>query len=141
MCREVVPIMRERRWGRIVNVLSLSIRQPEDNLALSTVARTALAAYTKVLSDEVAPDGITVNSVLPSSVDTDRLRAVAEMQARFRGHDPARGLEERIGLIPVGRVARPDEIADFICYLASDRAGFIAGLNLPFDGGRLRSTL
>jgi 3-oxoacyl-[acyl-carrier protein] reductase len=139
MSREVVPSMRDHGWGRIVNVLSLSIRQPEENLALSTVARSATAAYTKCLSDELAADGITVNSVLPSSVETERLRQVAEMQARLHGVDPALAMEERLSQVPVGRLGRPDEIADLICFIASTRAGYLTGLSFPFDGGRLRS--
>lgn len=141
MSREVVPLMRQRHWGRIVNILSLSIRQPEDNLALSTVARSALAAYTKCLSDEVALDGITVNSVLPYSIDTERIRVVAEMQARFRGRDPGQAIEDRLERVPLGRLGRPEELGDLVCFLASERAGFMTGLSIPFDGGALRAPI
>ncbi len=135
----VVPLMRERRWGRIINNLSMSIREPEDNLAISTVTRSAVASYTKILSGEVAKDGITVNNVLPGSIETGRLQAVAEMQARFHGRDPAHGLDDRRAGIPAGRFGRPEEVADLICFLASDRAGFITGINVLIDGGQIRA--
>lgn len=141
MCREVTPAMQQQGWGRIVNILSLSIRQPEDNLALSTVARTAALAYVKVLSTELAPSGITVNNVLPGSIETDRLQLVAEMQARFHGRDLARAMEDRRALVPMGRFGRPEEVADLVCFLASDRAGFMTGLSVSIDGGQLRATV
>ena len=139
MCRGVVPIMLRNRWGRIINILSLSVRQPEDNLALSTVARTAVMAYAKTLSMELAPDGITVNNVLPGSIATERLQAVAEMQARFHGRDLANAMEDRLALVPLSRLGRPEEMADLICFLASDRAGFMTGLSIALDGGQLRA--
>jgi 3-oxoacyl-[acyl-carrier protein] reductase len=141
LCREVVPGMRARRWGRIVNLLSLSVRQPEENLALSTTARTAVVAYAKTLADEVAAEGVTVNNVLPGSIATERLQAVAEMQARYHGRDLAGALDARRALVPAGRFGRPDEIAALVCYLASEQAAFLTGLSIPVDGGQLRATL
>jgi 3-oxoacyl-[acyl-carrier protein] reductase len=141
MCREVVPLMQAGGWGRIVNLLSLSVRQPEANLALSTTARLAVVAYARSLADEVARDGITVNNVLPGSVATERLQAVAEMQARFHGRDVAGAMDDRLALVPVGRFGQPEEVADLVCYLASERAGFLTALSIPFDGGQLRATL
>lgn len=141
MCREVVPLMQARRWGRIVNLLSLSVRQPEDNLALSTTARLGVVAYARALASEVATDGITVNNVLPGSVATERLQAVAEMQARFHGRDVQSAMDDRLALVPLGRFGQPEEIADLVCFLASERASFLTGLSIPFDGGQLRATL
>ena len=137
--RLVLPLMREGGYGRIVTVLSLSIKQPEENLALSTVSRTAAAAYTKVLSTEVAHEGITVNNVLPGSIATERLQAVAEMQAKRQGEPLERALDIRRGLIPAGRFGAPEEVADVICFLASAQAGFITGQSIVVDGGQLRA--
>ena len=137
--RLVVPVMREGGYGRIVTILSLSIKQPEENLALSTVARTAAAAYTKVLSTEVAPDNITVNNVLPGSIETDRLQAVAEMQAARHGEPLDQALELRRRLVAADRFGTPQEVADLICYLASAQAGFITGQSLVIDGGQLKA--
>ena len=135
----VIPIMRTRGWGRIVNILSLSIKEPEDNLAISTVARTAVAAYARTLSFEVAKDGITVNNVLPGSIATGRLQAVAEMQARFHGRDLGTAMDYRRSRIPTGRFGQPEEVADLISFLASDRAGFITGTSILIDGGQVRA--
>ena len=135
----VVPVMRAKGWGRIVNILSLSIKEPEDNLAISTVARTAVAAYARTLSFEVAKDGITVNNVLPGSIATGRLQAVAEMQARFHGRDLDSAMDYRLSRIPMGRFGQPEEIADLISFLASDRAGFITGTSILADGGQVRA--
>ena len=139
LCREVVPLMRQGGWGRIVTILSLSVRQPEDNLALSTVARTAVTAFTKTLSTEVARDGITVNNVLPGSIETERLKGVAEMQARFHGRAVAAAMDDRLRLVAAQRFGRPEEVADLICFLASERAGFITGTSIAVDGGQLRA--
>lgn len=137
--RLALPGMRQRKFGRIVTVLSLAIKQPEDNLATSTVARTAAAAYAKVLSTEVAAEGITVNNVLPGSIATGRLQAVAEMQARFHNRDVSTAMQQRLELIPARRFGEPEEVGGLIAYLASTRAGFITGLSIPVDGGQLRS--
>ena len=141
MCGAVVPRMRQQHWGRIVNVLSLTVRQPELSLALSTSARLAAIGYAKSLADEVAADGITVNNVLPGSVLTGRLQSLAESQALAQGTSAAQVLQDRVAIIPAGRLGQPEEIADLICFLASERAAYLTGLSVPFDGGQLRATL
>ena len=141
MSREVVPHMREAGWGRIVNILALSVRQVEDNLSLSSATRMAVVAFVKSLSDSVAADGITVNNVLPGSVATDRLHVVNKMQADSRGVDADDAMAERVARVPAGRLGRPEEMADLICFLASERAGFLTALNLPVDGGQLRAII
>ena len=141
MCRQVLPIMKRQGWGRIISILSLSVKQPEDNLGLSTVTRTAAAAYMKTLATEVANEGITVNTVLPGSIATERLQGVWEMQAKFHNRDQGHAMEDRLALVPSGRFGKPEEVGDFICFLASERASFITGLHLPVDGGQLRATI
>lgn len=141
ICRAAVPGMRERRWGRVINLLALSVRQVEDNLTLSGTSRTAVVAYAKYLSDQVAADGVTVNNVLPGSVHTERLETVSAMQARHFGRDPGQELDARRARVPARRLGDPREMADLVCFLASDRAGFLTGLSIPVDGGQLRSVL
>ena len=134
-----LPGMRKRGWGRIINILSMAIKEPEDNLAISTVARTAVAAYAKILSLELASEGITVNNVLPGSIETERLELVARMQADFHNRNPAKGMEERLSHIAAGRFGKPEEMADLISFLASERAGFITGTSILIDGGQIRA--
>ena len=141
LCRKALPFMRNQGWGRIISILSLSVKQPEDNLALSTVARTAVAAFMKTLSKEVAKEGITVNTVLPGSIETGRLQGVWEMQARFHRREMSQARNDRIALIPAGRFGLPEEVADLVCFLASEKAGFLTGLHLPIDGGQHNATV
>lgn len=141
LCRAAVPGMRERRYGRVINLLALSVRQVEDNLTLSGTSRTAVVAYSKYLSDQVAADGVTVNNVLPGSIHTERLEQVSTMQAKHFGRDPARELDARRARVPAGRLGEPREMADLVCFLASERAGFLTGLSIPVDGGQLRAVL
>ena len=141
LSRNVLPLMKKHGWGRIISILSLSVKQPEDNLALSTVARPAVAAFMKTLSKEVAKDGITVNTVLPGSIETTRLKGVWEMQASFHGRDMSQARNDRIAMIPTGRFGTPEEVADLVCFLASENAGFLTGLHLPIDGGQHNTTI
>ena len=109
--------------GRVVNIASHAVRQPVDGVALSNVVRSGVVAWAKTLSRELAPRGITVNSVAPGLIDTPRIRQL--------GHqDPERG--------PLGRIGRPEEVGDVVCFLASDRASYITGALIPVDGGLSR---
>jgi len=141
MCRGVLPHMREQGWGRIINLLALSVRQIEDNLSLSSTTRAAVVAFSKNLAEEIAADGVTVNSVLPGSIHTNRLEEVSRMQAQHHGDNPDEAINSRISRIPTGRLGRPEEMADLVAFLASDRAGFINGLSIPLDGGQLRAVI
>lgn len=141
LCRHAVPLMRENQYGRIVNVLALSVRQIEDNLVLSSTSRLGVVAYSRYLAEQVATDGITVNSVLPGSIHTERLGQVAANQARHFGRDPDKELELRATRVPMQRLGRPDEMGDLVAFLASERAAFLTGLNIPVDGGQLRSVV
>jgi 3-oxoacyl-[acyl-carrier protein] reductase len=127
----VLPGMRERGWGRIVNVSSSSIREPMPGLTLSTANRLAALGLLETLADEVAKDGVTVNTVATGSFATDRLADLhgslerAEATARER--------------VPVGRLGRPDEYGDLVAFLCSERAAYLTGAVIPLDGGLLRS--
>jgi 3-oxoacyl-[acyl-carrier protein] reductase len=138
MNRLVLPGMIERRHGRIIAVLSRTIKEPEDRLGLSTVARSALSSYSKLLAQDVAADGITVNNVLPGSVATDRLQSVIGIQAKANNRTVEAQEAFRLASVPAGRFGDPDELGDVIAFLASARAGFITAQNIAVDGGQIK---
>ncbi|PYQ14190.1 MAG: 3-oxoacyl-ACP reductase [Acidobacteria bacterium] len=122
-CRKVVGEMKERRWGRIVTITSLTGKQPSETLILSNTYRSGLTAFMKTLAGEVAPFGITVNCVCPGYTDTERLNELAAALAAKRGIS----------------IAEVEEIADVITFLASERAGYLTGASLLVDGGHVRA--
>ncbi len=138
-CRQVLPHMQKRRWGRIVTITSLSVKQPIETLILSNTYRTGLTAFMKTLAGEVAPFGITVNCVCPGYTDTERLNELADAQAAKRGITRAQVRQEWEKSIPAGRLGRPEEIADLIAFLASERAGYLTGASILVDGGHIRA--
>jgi 3-oxoacyl-[acyl-carrier protein] reductase len=127
----VLPGMRERRWGRIVNVSSSSIREPIAGLALSNANRLAALGLLETLADEVAGDGITVNTVATGMFATDRL---ADAEGSLEG---AHAAAEQT--VPARRLGEPDEYGDLVAFLCSERAAYLTGTVIPLDGGRLRS--
>jgi 3-oxoacyl-[acyl-carrier protein] reductase len=139
LCRKVLPGMKEKRWGRIVTITSLTVKQPNETLLLSNTYRTGLTAFLKTLAGEVAPFGITVNCVCPGYTDTERLNELAQNLASKRGITPAQVRDDWKKMIPAGRLGRPEEIGDLIAYLASDRAGYITGVSILADGGHIRA--
>jgi 3-oxoacyl-[acyl-carrier protein] reductase len=124
MCKAAVPAMVERGWGRIVAITSLTVRQPAASLILSNTARAGATGFLKTLAREVAPHGVTVNSVQPGSHDTDRLR-------ELHGGD----LAGAAAGIPAGTVGDPADLGAAVAFLCSERARFITGAALPVDGG------
>jgi 3-oxoacyl-[acyl-carrier protein] reductase len=131
LAERVLPGMRERRWGRIVNVGSSSTREPIAGLALSNAHRPGLLGWLKTLSDEVARDGVTVNDVSTGRFATDRLAA------NWGGREEMeRGAVQGI---PAARLGDPDEYGDLVAFLCSERAGYITGSSIPIDGGLRRS--
>ena len=137
--RLVLDGMRQRRQGRIVTVLSKTIKESEDRLGLSTVARTALASYSKLLAHEVAAEGITVNNVLPGSIATARLQSVMVVQAKANDRTIEQQEALRLTSVPAGRFGRAEEVGDLIAYLASSKAGYITGQNIAVDGGQINA--
>ena len=131
LIEEVLPGMKERGWGRIVNVSSTSIREPIPSLTLSNANRLAALGLLETLADEVAGDGITVNTVGTGLFATDRL---ADPQGSLEGAEAA--ARERV---PAGRLGSPDEYGDLVAFLCSERAAYLTGTLIPLDGGLLRS--
>jgi 3-oxoacyl-[acyl-carrier protein] reductase len=141
MSRLALPLMREAGYGRIVAISSLVVKQPEPSLAISNAVRLAVTGFLRTLAWEVAPDGITVNAVLPSSVLTDRHSQLAERRAGEAGLTLEEQLAEDAEAVPVGRLGDPAEVGDLVAFLASERAGFLTGLQVQADGGLYRGTL
>ena len=127
----VLPGMREREWGRIVNVGSSSTEEPIPGLALSNSHRPALIGFLKTVSREVAADGVTVNDVATGRFATDRLASNWGGEEQMREHAAKD--------VPAGRLGEPEEYGDLVAFLASDRAAYINGVSIPIDGGLLRS--
>lgn len=135
LVRAAVPHMRQRRWGRILNIASLSARQPIDGLVLSNAFRPAIAGLSKTLSNELGRDGILVNTLCPGYTRTGRLQELAEVRARAAGTSPAEFLAGLAAGVPLGRVAEPEEFAAVAAFLCSERASFVTGVTLAVDGG------
>ena len=140
LCRRCLPGMRERGFGRIINIGSSTGREPDPNMALSNLTRAAVMAYAKTLSREVAKDGITVNTILTGGVLSERTVSLLEGDAKAAGKDMDTFLKE-IGeqIFPVGYIATPEQFAPMIAFLASPLSGFVNGVNLPVDGGLMRA--
>lgn len=138
LARAALPHMRARRWGRIVNVTSASVRAPIGGLMTGNAARAATVAWAKTLSGEVAADGITVNNIAPEAVLTDRIHEIAR-QVAARDQVPVEDALAGLTRTPLGRAGTPEEAAAAIAFLASEPAGFLNGVTLPVDGGQGRT--
>jgi 3-oxoacyl-[acyl-carrier protein] reductase len=135
----LVPGMREAGFGRIVNIVSTSVREPIRGLGVSNTVRAAVAGWAKTLSRELAPAGITVNNILPGSTRTARLESLIAGRAAAPGASVESVERAMQAEIPMGRFAEPREIAAAVAFLASPAASYITGVSLPVDGGRLAS--
>ncbi|MCB9781172.1 MAG: SDR family oxidoreductase [Alphaproteobacteria bacterium] len=138
LTRTVLPGMQAAGFGRIVNIISTSVREPIAGLGVSNTIRGAMASWSKTLSGELPP-GVTVNNVLPGFTDTERLHALAEGRAARQGVDPGAVWDAWRDMVPEGRVGEPHEVAAMIAFLCSPAAAYVRGQSIAVDGGRLRS--
>jgi 3-oxoacyl-[acyl-carrier protein] reductase len=135
----LIPVMKKEGYGRIINIISTSVKTPLDNLGVSNTTRSAVASWAKTLANEVAPFGITVNNVLPGFAVTDRLMEVLEGGAQRKGIELEKEIKAAESTIPMGRFGTAAEVAAAAAFLASPAASYITGINLPVDGGRTRT--
>ncbi len=139
LTKMVIKKMKKKRFGRIINIISTSVKQPIPGLGVSNTIRGAVASWSKTLASELAPWNITINNILPGATNTDRLQALAEKKAKTKNCSVEEVLSSMKLAIPAGRFADPNEIAHAAIFLCSDYASYINGINLPIDGGRTRS--
>ncbi|HPF12080.1 MAG TPA: SDR family oxidoreductase [Flavobacteriaceae bacterium] len=139
LVQNVVPGMKQEGYGRIINIISTSVKQPIDGLGVSNTIRGAVANWSKTLANELGAFGITVNNVLPGFTATDRLNDIFSSVAKRMNKTEAEAAEFMKALVPAKRFAQPEEVANAIAFLASPAAGYINGINLPVDGGRTKS--
>jgi 3-oxoacyl-[acyl-carrier protein] reductase len=140
LTRLCLPHMRARRWGRVITGTSSSVKQPLPNLMLSNAVRSATTAWAKTLSDQVAPDGITVNCLAPGRIETERIIQIDSDLAQRQGRTREEVERDSLATIPLRRYGRPDEFGAAAAFLASEAAGYITGVTLLVDGGLYRGT-
>lgn len=136
LAQALLPGMKEAGYGRIINIISTSVRIPIDNLGVSNTIRAATASWAKTLSNEVGQYGITVNSILPGFIDTQRLRSLIEVNAGRKNRTIEEVAEEMKATIPAKRFGRAEEIAAVALFLASPAASYVNGVSMPVDGGK-----
>jgi 3-oxoacyl-[acyl-carrier protein] reductase len=139
LVQSVLPGMRAAAWGRIVNIISTSVKEPIANLGVSNTIRGAVASWAKTLSSELGGFGITVNNVLPGYTRTQRLDQILAERASASGKSIDEVAQAMLATVPAGRFAQADEIAAAVAFLCSPQAGYVNGVSLPVDGGRMRS--
>ena len=131
--------MQSQQWGRIVNVASVSVKEPLNYLALSNSLRAALVTWAKSLSMDIAADNITINNTLTGYFDTERIAQLNAQKAKKMNVSPEKVREAMEAQVPMQRIGQPEEYANLVCFLASQKASYITGTNIPIDGGLLKS--
>ena len=139
LVQAVVPGMKKEGYGRIINVISTSVKAPLDNLGVSNTVRAAVANWAKTLTNELGPEGITVNNILPGATNTGRLQEIIENKAKASGRSTGEVIAAMQAGIPLRRFAKPEETGAAIAFLASPAAAYITGVALAVDGGRLKN--
>ena len=136
LVQALVPGMKAAGYGRIVNIISTSVKQPLKNLGVSNTIRAAVANWSKTLANELGPFGITVNNMLPGFTKTSRSDYIIEKKIKDSGKSEAEVMKEFVAEIPTGRIGNPEDFGATVAFLCSPSAGYINGINLPVDGGR-----
>ena len=135
----VIPGMQKNKWGRIINVTSVSVKEPLNYLVLSNSIRSAVVAWAKSLSVDLGPDGITVNSILTGYFDTERIKELNKEKSKSLNISEAEVLDKMKSIVPASRLGRPEEYGYLVSFLSSDNAAYINGASIPIDGGLLKS--
>lgn len=137
LAQALVPAMKAARFGRIVNIISTSVKAPIPGLGVSNTIRGAVASWAKTLAGELGPHGITVNNVLPGYTDTERLGSLISARSQKSGTSTDQLKKDMIATVPAGRFAKAEEVGAAIAWLCTPAAAYVNGVNLPVDGGRL----
>ena len=135
----IVPKMQKNKWGRIINVTSVSVKEPLNYLVLSNSIRSAVVAWAKSLSVDVGKDGVTVNSILTGYFDTERIKELNKEKSKSLNISEDEVLEKMKSLVPINRLGKTEEYGYLVSFLSSDKASYINGASIPIDGGLLRS--
>ena len=141
LMKEAIPKMQEKKYGRIINLTSVAVKQPIPALILSNALRTGLVGLSKSLAAIYGPDNILINNVCPGYTLTERVRELSEVLARRQNSTPEKVIQGWAAEIPLGRLGRPEELADLVVFLASERAGYITGATIQVDGGYFRGLM
>ncbi len=141
LTKSVLPGMKSQRWGRILNITSIAVKQPVENLILSNSIRAGITGFARTLANEVAPFGITVNNILPGFTRTERLENLAEETAGRKGVSVEEAYQTWIKDIPMNRLGEPEEFGNVVTFLASARASYVTGTSITVDGGWVRSLI
>jgi 3-oxoacyl-[acyl-carrier protein] reductase len=141
LVRAALPYLRQSGRGRIINMVSTSVKQPVEGLILSNAVRSGVIGLAKTLASELAPDGITINNIAPGRFDTARIRELDQARAHAQGITEEQARQAAIAQIPLGRYGRPEEFAYLAAFLASDKASYITGTTIQIDGGMVKGVL
>ncbi len=138
LTREVLPFMKKKKWGRIINITSVSVKQPINELLLSNSLRLSILGWAKTLANQVAAEGILINNVCPGWTRTDRVVEIFEARANNQGTSPEKVEAGITRGIPMGRLGRPEELANLVVFLGSEMASYITGVSVQVDGGSVQ---
>ncbi len=141
LIRAAVPHMREGGWGRIINITSVSVKEPLDDLILSNSLRAGVVGMARTLANQLAGDGITVNNVLPGYILTERVKEFARTRANSQGKSLDEVLDCFAESVPIGRIGKPEELAAIVTFLASEQASYVNGTSILVDGGRYKGLM